>query len=311
MTFTSHHAQPHEKATIEDPTAMSANPSRHPSNKVGTRQVVTSLVDELALLYASSTTSNLNPLAAAVEEEKNILLTLYAVFPRELPFALDLLDRGLVHCFHLQHQDQYGDEEEQQTPDRSGGGRLDDPDPAGLSSSNTTLDQAQTRCTELPGEAVGPDRADHQAQDPQTEPFDAMEPQAQARPINGDDIATTTRRAAGLYYVQSAQQHARSRYREENPVYYEVRLNAWSCSCPAFTISAFPSQMADLQVSRAEKPHRRYGDFGGVSTGDDIPVCKHLLACYLADKCIQFRGFRKERQVSMEELAGFAAGWGD
>ena len=53
--------------------------------------------------------------------------------------------------------------------------------------------------------------------------------------------------------------------------------------------------------------------FGGLSLGDDMPpVCKHLLACVLAERCKGlFGGFVEERDVSVEEAAGWAAGWGD
>ena len=53
--------------------------------------------------------------------------------------------------------------------------------------------------------------------------------------------------------------------------------------------------------------------FGGISLGDGMPpVCKHLLACVLAERCKGlFGGFVEERDVSVEEAAGWAAGWGD
>jgi hypothetical protein len=51
--------------------------------------------------------------------------------------------------------------------------------------------------------------------------------------------------------------------------------------------------------------------FGGLTLGGDIPVCKHLLACVLVEYCDLFAGFVEEREVSVEELAGWAAGWAD
>lgn len=51
--------------------------------------------------------------------------------------------------------------------------------------------------------------------------------------------------------------------------------------------------------------------FGGLTLGGDRPVCKHLLACVLVEHCKPFESFVDEREVSIEELAGWAAGWGD
>jgi hypothetical protein len=51
--------------------------------------------------------------------------------------------------------------------------------------------------------------------------------------------------------------------------------------------------------------------FGGLTLGNHMSVCKHLLACVLVEHCSLFVGFVDEREVSVEELAGWAAGWGD
>jgi len=52
-------------------------------------------------------------------------------------------------------------------------------------------------------------------------------------------------------------------------------------------------------------------EFGGLSRGAGAaPVCKHLLACVLVERCEVFAGCVDEREVSVEELAGWAAGWG-
>ena len=49
---------------------------------------------------------------------------------------------------------------------------------------------------------------------------------------------------------------------------------------------------------------------GGVTLGEDVPVCKHLLACVLAERVEGLGDFVEERIVVREELAGWAAGWG-
>ncbi|KAF2203299.1 hypothetical protein GQ43DRAFT_411913 [Delitschia confertaspora ATCC 74209] len=128
-----------------------------------------------------------------------------------------------------------------------------------------------------------------------------------------------------IYYVRSAQQRT-SRFKEsyESTTYYEVRLSAWTCSCPAFAFAAFPStnflepffpqQQQDDAASRNRNSISNGDDwlFGGLTLGHTTPpVCKHLLACVLVDRCPLFEGFSEKRDVSVEEAAGWAAGWGD
>ena len=51
--------------------------------------------------------------------------------------------------------------------------------------------------------------------------------------------------------------------------------------------------------------------FGGLTKGEgEVPVCKHLLACYLAESWGGFGGYVEERDVGTEEMSGWAAGWG-
>jgi hypothetical protein len=51
--------------------------------------------------------------------------------------------------------------------------------------------------------------------------------------------------------------------------------------------------------------------FGSLILGSNMPVCKHLLACILVEFGGLFKEFVEERVVSVEEVAGWAAGWGD
>lgn len=196
------------------------------------RQFVSSLVSAI-----SSTPIGLqsaNPLREVSPEARNIFLTLYALFEKELLPALDLLDRGLV----------------------------------------TRLKTAN----ELP------DR---------------------------DDLGRCT---STLLLVRSAQQHNTRNQAYEHVNYYEVRLDAWSCSCPAFTFSAFPAskQSSEPPSSQSTSTANETGCLiGGLSRGIDIPMCKHLLAGVLVERCEMFAHFIDEREVSVEEIAGWAAGWGD
>lgn len=130
---------------------------------------------------------------------------------------------------------------------------------------------------------------------------------------------------------------------------YEVRLRAWNCSCPAFTFAAFSSTptssvapvgrsasvLVDVEdgmeeaLGGGEGRMEEGGGEGGTDMGregeewgfgglpslwavgeETVPVCKHLLACVVAERCGLLGGFVAERVVSSGEGAGLGAGWG-
>lgn len=104
---------------------------------------------------------------------------------------------------------------------------------------------------------------------------------------------------------------------------YEVRLHAWACTCPTFTLSAFRDIHSRMDVSAETLSGSMLRDlgpgcypFGGTLTcvTDKVspPVCKHILASILFARCAGLFGGSGDcrRPVSMEELAGWCAGWG-
>ena len=122
--------------------------------------------------------------------------------------------------------------------------------------------------------------------------------------------------ATHIYLVRSGQQA--SRLRQANyTTQYEVRLTAWSCSCPAFAFSAFPAASLEqnaaesLPAQRVQAAAVRKWKVGGISIGNDVSLCKHLLACALVEHGGVFAGLVETRRVSVDEMAGWAAGWGD
>lgn len=119
-----------------------------------------------------------------------------------------------------------------------------------------------------------------------------------------------------MYLVRSGQQA--SRLRQTNyTTQYEVRLIAWSCSCPAFAFSAFPATSLAQNANKSPPAQRVQDEAGGkwkvcgLSIGIDIPICKHLLACALVKHGGIFAGLVERRNISVDEIAGWAAGWGD
>ncbi|KAJ5641603.1 hypothetical protein N7490_005603 [Penicillium lividum] len=103
---------------------------------------------------------------------------------------------------------------------------------------------------------------------------------------------------------------------------YEVRLRAWACTCPTFTLSAFRDIQPRMDVSAGTPGAvlRDHGPgcypFGGtltcVTDRGSPPVCKHILACILFARCPGLFGVSGDGRhpVAIEELAGWCAGWG-
>ncbi len=136
-----------------------------------------------------------------------------------------------------------------------------------------------------------------------------------------------------ICYVQSASATmsssvSTSKYRRVyNPsgTYYEVNLEAWNCTCPAFNYSAFGrvfdynadevNDAEDGAAAEADLEHEPADwQFGGTLTkeGTGAPICKHILAAVLG-KALPglFKDGVGRKEVTAVEAAGWGGGWGD
>lgn len=100
-------------------------------------------------------------------------------------------------------------------------------------------------------------------------------------------------------------------------------LEAWNCSCAAFTYSTFPRTapgFSDPSVVAEDCGETYVGtegmhqdgewEFGGLSFGGEssVPCCKHLLACLLGERWEGTLGmYVKVREVGREEMAGIGS----
>jgi len=279
------------------------------------RHFVTQLLDSLAAppsidQAAVNANANANPLNNVSDATRKQLLSLQVLFPNEFVPALDLLDRRLVTRFHI----------------------CDESELAARATAGEQRDAAIGQDVQMQNtEETSPS----QHEDAQTEKPDTHAPARNTNASTTPDkpsnhTATTTPpkpyNPNTIYYVRSAQ-HRTSRFSTsyDTLATYQVRLLGWNCSCPAFAFAAFPAghtftpvpvDKAICPAQQAEERTKEEGMewmFGGISLGDDMPpVCKHLLACVLAERCKGlFGGFVEERDISVEEAAGWAAGWGD
>ncbi|KAH0828533.1 hypothetical protein AYO21_07766 [Fonsecaea monophora] len=140
-----------------------------------------------------------------------------------------------------------------------------------------------------------------------------------------------------VFYVQSSttadKQSSRPRYyhhggHSSTVPLYEVRLETWNCTCPAFSVSVFQSLNLehgrdsgvvddDIDVGRTgpSKATAEYEyKFGGSVTIKlaRTPSCKHIVAAFLAKAAPNiFANGVKETTVSREEAIAWGGGWGE
>jgi hypothetical protein len=219
-----------------------------------------------------------HPLKLIPASQRALLTTLHVLFPPPtLLQALDLLDRGLVTRFVLQDDSS----------------TLQNPPPDNGLENAVVPPQANTHLS-TSGIAGGVNV---------TETEKGLE--------KGKENA--------VYQVRSSQA-AKGRFKDLNvlsTITYTVRLESWNCSCAAFTFAAFPGGVVWApSVEDEDEGMFEDGDgdgqgekgweFGGRSRDEgNVPVCKHLLACVLAERWEGvLGGYVKERKVGREEMAG-------
>ncbi|KAF2734171.1 hypothetical protein EJ04DRAFT_564454 [Polyplosphaeria fusca] len=295
-----------------------------PSPRTLVTHLLASLPQPAPHASADTTTATPNnPLNGAPDSVKKQLLALHVLFPTEFLPALDLLDRGLVTRFRIRRLPKDPNPQEA-APSHTLRGPPE--------SENTTAAPNETSASpSIQDIAPRPAQADEHPRllriserEGATIPRDRTPPalpQRQAAERGEDKEEMDT-----VYYVRSASHRSSSSSSSRFSVssvdtlsHYEVRLRAWSCSCPAFAFNAFPSVHPEPGVPALDA-HDDLGyvapengaAFGGLTLGAGMPpVCKHMLACVLGEQCAVFAGYVREREVSVGEAAGWAAGWGD
>lgn len=227
-------------------------------------------------------------------DRRHLLLTLHVLFPSVVLPALDLLDRRLVTRITVAGE-RAGPGGPPRTPAAHARGRGDAGD-AG-DTGHFVEDGAS-------GDRDGGTRSD--------EPTSSRRAGVDETPL----IRVYTLRSAASTLTHRSGRDAASASRS-----YVVHLDAWSCSCAGFALEAFarhaqPAVQADAAapsspVAPDDNPAPGRSSFGGMGAdglpghGEDVPCCKHLLACLLAEKWGGMLGSRVDnRRATKEELAG-------
>lgn len=279
--------------------------------------------------------SRLSP--SQLAKVKPLLLTLHCLFPNDLLPALDILDRRLVQRIVVRG------------------------DKTNAVPSASTPEDHQTVSSPRNDQETHHDQSDTRIN--QTTPDDTTE-DTPNEDLFGFVFLVTSASSAPAYPIPAppttSSTTSTSTYttNTQPQKVYEVRLNAWNCTCPTFTLSTFRD--LDSRLHSISKPNHtptvhpsprfRFSSpppsntvmlrdqddgsasasasvsavypFGGTLTcptdRDSPPACKHILACVLFARCPRLFGGGGDDNddddrgvdVSMEELAGWCAGWG-
>lgn len=289
------------------------------------REIVASLISSIQTTHESSThEQSSNPLRDAPHHTQKALLTLHVLFPNELLPALDVLDRNLVTRLKLHHEAEQDTTNPRVLPGPLPGERVLPQEEVQLRQLRDVPNLQALRHLRREDEDQVDEVQAHartaRRQSPHHRRVQSLDGQDQAlrheRPDAGLPAVAAHSRHAEVYVVRSGQLPSRLRV-VNHTTGYEVRLDAWSCSCPAFAFSAFPAASSEKELTH-DVTHEHTHDsrsadwiFGGLTLASSMPVCKHLLACALVEHSSIFASLVEEREVSIEELAGWAAGWGD
>lgn len=273
--------------TIMNHTPVNSATMNEPAYVPSTKAFVDSLLTELAGFRLPATSTDprgqtaiqdqplQNPFArlpvSGLSKVKPLMLTLHCLFPNDLLPALDILDCGLVRRFV----------------------HADDGDTASTAPGHGQTAVREDQCTLHPDIYI-------------TSPT--------------EDIFLVTS-ASTVHLSPAAPASISTTYSQAKA--YEVRLHAWNCTCPTFALSAFRNLTTRLDTTERHTHAEQLQDlgpvvypFGGTLTCStdraSPPICKHILACVLFARCPGLFGGEGNGKcvVSMEELAGWCAGWG-
>ncbi|KAK4062676.1 uncharacterized protein Triagg1_9794 [Trichoderma aggressivum f. europaeum] len=199
------------------------------------------------------------------------LLTLHVIFPSLLLPALDLLDRDLVTRLLVADQLQKA--------------------PQGAAPASVSPD----------------DILKHEGIENTNEPSEDYIPDSLQAMDHKDQIC--------MYTVQSAVSTTsrRKRHTPQTTKVYAVHLDAWSCSCGGFALDAYSHYDVVNSSEKLQNPPPKglFGNLGldRLTSLEDFPCCKHLLACLLAEKWRKTPGGHvQDRYTTKEELAGIIGG---
>jgi len=326
------------KSRNRDPKLM-ANPNPLPS----TRHLLTSLITAIASSTRQKESNTPNPLSSTTTSQntKSAFLTLHSLFPHDFLPALDLLDRGLVTRFVLA-EDSEGEEQRSETAeglesDLVGGGggnahgdqtEYKQSKDARHGAEQTTQDENQTQ-DQIPNQKQIEQRTRRKRK--QTVIYQVRSAQRIKTHSSSRSEQSTAATAGTSYEVRLKAWNCSC------PAFAFAALPIGAASPPSPFLRCDGSggdgywdggigrdgddavgyglggdqHATNATITTDEDEDMTWLGFGGLTRGQDVPACKHLLACVVAERFQGFEQLVEEKGVGAEEVAGWAAGWGD
>ncbi|TEY48913.1 hypothetical protein BOTCAL_0289g00120 [Botryotinia calthae] len=274
-------------------------------------------------------TQKQNPLKQLDAQKKALLMTLHVIFPPPLLLhTLDLLDRGGVTRVVLREEGDIGG--------RAGTGEEEEED---LEKTKNGERKGMEKKSSEAGEKEQESRRDMEVEDTEVGELgiDArkhkLSPHHPSPSHPSPNPHPPKSKPKPLYQVRSSQPSKWHSSRSASasgagPAHaaaentYIVHLDAWNCSCAAFTFSAFPASTSasspyfpwspelppeeeHLIPEQREQEKEETWRYGGWTKTSQVPICKHLLACLLVERWGDVLGtYVRERVVGREEMGG-------
>ncbi|KAL1840519.1 hypothetical protein VTJ49DRAFT_340 [Mycothermus thermophilus] len=261
-----------------------------------------------------------NPLRRVPPEYRHLLTTLHVLFPSMVLPALDLLERGCVVGIEL------AGNEAGETERRGGGDGRESRQ--GEAAWNEDHNGGEGRGDGGDNNTDNTNNQGAKQHRKETKPaFYLVQSSSKSTAMTTSSTNTTTTTP-----VAGATTTSTSAKTSPGGGGYVVRTRAWHCSCAAFAFSSVAAATTPITTTTAtttttEEKHGEVGDeppkrattdttswsFGGLSLdghhpGTGVPLCKHLLACVLAECWGAALGrYVVTRRVGREEMAGLGA----
>ncbi|KAK4240267.1 hypothetical protein C8A03DRAFT_31655 [Achaetomium macrosporum] len=273
---------------------------------------------EISHRLVQSDHNNSNPLRRVPPFHRHLIITLHVLFPGMVLPALDLLERGFVCRMMSDHKDSKDGGVMKGGSTRVPGrqARAGDGHGEGHDASSSASAQAQVP-TSAEGSPRGPGNAFYLVGSASAAAAAAQTSMRERR--RRKRRAESAGEAEGVGDIGSGMAAAGKKG-------YVVRLEAWHCTCAAFAFAAvqgeavrpswevepleFGAEVGDMGAETEAEPEWSFGGMSldGLEAGEGVPVCKHLLACLLAERWSAALGrYVIERRAEREEIAGIVA----
>ncbi|KAL2135840.1 hypothetical protein VTI74DRAFT_6603 [Chaetomium olivicolor] len=281
----------------------------------------------------SDTNTNTNPLRLVPASHRHLIITLHVLFPGMVLPALDLLERGLVSRVSLldggatdarrsEGEADSGRNSNGNNSAAAGAGRLSLRRSVAHPEDDADAGAGAGERAQLSGVAVVQEEEAGQRNRERERKGNAFFYLVASSAAAAEAQALRERRGRRRMHSGGGERGGQVAGGGPGAAKgYVVRLEAWNCTCATFAFAAVHGEGSspDWEWESTKGPQKYEKgaalewsvggmSLDGLANGEAVPVCKHLLACVLAERWRDALGrYVVERRVSRAEMAGIAA----